>query len=95
MSISNVEAFYKRLTSDEAFRQQVENAQSKDECSQIVKAAGYHFTQEELAKYTSDLMGTENSEGEIQELDEKELATVFGGWIGRGPIMMYGSVMRE
>jgi predicted ribosomally synthesized peptide with nif11-like leader len=96
MSLENVEAFYTRLTNDEAFRQQIQNVASKEECSQIVKAEGYHFTQEELAEYTAKLTGSAPTEEEIQELDEKELATVFGGWFGlRDLPLMYGGPRRN
>ena len=38
--------FYERLAIDEAFRVQINSAQSKQECSQIVRETGYDFTQE-------------------------------------------------
>jgi len=79
MSLEHVKAFYEKLASDEVFRTQVESAGSKEECSQIVKAAGFDFTLEEYEEYTIQLLESAVGEGEIKDLDAKELATVFGG----------------
>ncbi|MGM3308755.1 Nif11-like leader peptide family natural product precursor [Anabaena sp. WFMT] len=93
MSLEHVKAFYENLAADEAFRTQIEGVENKEECSQIVKAAGYDFTQEEYEEYTYQLLESANSEGEIQDLGEKELAAVFGGIIGRPKIQpLYGVV---
>ena len=45
MSLENVKAFYERLATDEVFSSQIQGVKNKDECSQIVKGAGYDFTQ--------------------------------------------------
>jgi predicted ribosomally synthesized peptide with nif11-like leader len=45
MSLENVKAFYERLATDEAFSVQIQALKSKNECRQIVKSAGYDFTQ--------------------------------------------------
>ncbi|MBW4595836.1 MAG: Nif11-like leader peptide family natural product precursor [Brasilonema angustatum HA4187-MV1] len=79
MSLENVKAFYERLATDEAFRTQVQEVKSKDECSQTVKSAGYDFTQEEFEEYTADLLELSADEDKLAELDEKELATIFAG----------------
>jgi predicted ribosomally synthesized peptide with nif11-like leader len=80
MSLASVKAFYQRLAKDEAFRLQVQGAKSKDECSQIVKAAGYNFTQQEYEEYTAQLLNINSlDDEEIKELSEQELETVFGG----------------
>ncbi|HLO88700.1 MAG TPA: Nif11-like leader peptide family natural product precursor [Nostocaceae cyanobacterium] len=79
MSLEHVKAFYNRLASDEGFRTQIQNVNSKDECSQIVQAAGYYFTQEELEEYTAELLESADAENELQDIGEKELAGVFGG----------------
>ncbi len=47
MSIESAQALYSRLTTDEAFRTQLEQAASKEERQQILQAAGYQFNQEE------------------------------------------------
>ncbi|NJL80350.1 MAG: Nif11-like leader peptide family natural product precursor [Richelia sp. RM2_1_2] len=98
MSIEHVKAFYERLENDEAFRTQIQQVQSKEECSQIVKKAGYEFTQDELEEYTLLILESANDEGELQDLDQKELAGVIGGAmnsiIGIKPIIrpMYGLI---
>jgi predicted ribosomally synthesized peptide with nif11-like leader len=90
--MSSVEAFYARLTEDEAFRAQVQSATSKEECSRIVKAAGYDFTQEELDTYNKKLLiDTGLDSSQLQELNEKEVAEVLGGFYGDGRYqLMYG-----
>ena len=78
MSLEHVKAFYERLASDEAFRTQMQGVKSKDECSQIVKGAGYDFTQQEFEKYTAELLEPSTTEDELQDLNEKELEEFFG-----------------
>jgi hypothetical protein len=82
MSLGSVRDFYKQLVADDDFRNQVQNVENKEECSQIVKAAGYDFTQEEYEEYTLKLLESANSDNELQDLGEKELAAVFGGITG-------------
>ncbi|MBW4625168.1 MAG: Nif11-like leader peptide family RiPP precursor [Brasilonema octagenarum HA4186-MV1] len=102
MSLENVKAFYQRLGTDEAFRTQVQGANTKDECSQTVKSAGYDFTQEELKEYTAELLELSADEDELAELDEKELVTIFGGIAARSELWLptpsflplYGVVVR-
>ncbi|MEH1909618.1 MAG: Nif11-like leader peptide family natural product precursor [Nostoc sp.] len=83
MSIENVQAFYIRVANDETFRAQLQDIPSKDEASRIVNDAGYDFTQEEFEEYTTQLLESSTSEGELRDLDEKELETVFGGFTGK------------
>ena len=91
MSLENVKAFYENLANDEAFRTQLQNVTSKEECSQIVKAAGYDFTLEEYEEYTAQLLESTDDESELKDLNEKELAAVFGGLTGRASfILIYG-----
>ena len=52
---------------------------SKDECSQVVKSAGYDFTKDEYEEYTAQLLESTDGEGELKDLNEKELEAVFGG----------------
>ncbi len=97
MSLANVQAFYQRLANDEAFRSQVQNVQSKEECSQIVKAAGYDFTPQEYEEYTIQLLESDSNDNELKDLSEQELEAVFGGAASflfiRPPFeMMYGVV---
>ncbi|MDF5728897.1 MAG: Nif11-like leader peptide family natural product precursor [Rhizonema sp. PD38] len=79
MSIENVKAFYQRLISDETFCTKIQSINSKTECTQIVRDAGYYFTQEEYEKYTHQLLESDNTDSELQDLDEKELEAVMGG----------------
>lgn len=96
MALQDVKAFYERLTTDEQFRSRLENVRSKEECSQTVKSEGYNFTQEEFEEFTAKLIASEKNEGELRDLDEKELEAVAGGAMGliRFPIyqLMYGVV---
>lgn len=79
MSLENVRAFYEKLATDEGFRIQIQGVKSKDECSQIVKGAGYDFSSEEFEEFTAQVLESDINDGELQDLDEKELAAVFGG----------------
>ncbi|NMG20045.1 Nif11-like leader peptide family natural product precursor [Brasilonema bromeliae] len=92
MSLEDVQAFYQRLGTDEAFRTQIQGVNSKDECSQMVKSAGYDFTQEELEEYTAELLELSADEDGLADLDEKELATVFGGIVAQP---LYGGIIYE
>ncbi len=93
MSLAHVKAFYEKLANDEALRTQIQGVKSKEECSQIVKAAGYDFTLQEYEEYTTQLLESAAGEGELNDLSEKELAAVFGGLTGLGKIQpLYGVV---
>jgi predicted ribosomally synthesized peptide with nif11-like leader len=99
MSLQDVKAFYQRLADDEAFLNQIKNVNSKEECSQIVRAAGYDFTQAEYEEYTIQLLESDSTDSDLKDLSEQELEAVFGGatsFIRPGrpiPIeMMYGVV---
>lgn len=98
MSLENVKLFYTKLAVDEAFRVQIQDAKSKNECSQIVKSFGYDFTQEEFEEYTAQLLESSTDEDELRDLSEHELATVVGGatlalWGSLFPhsILIYGA----
>lgn len=79
MSLENVKAFYERLAKDEAFRTKMQGVTTKDECSQLVKSAGYDFTQEEFEKYTTQILESSFENSEMQDLNQEELEAVFGG----------------
>jgi predicted ribosomally synthesized peptide with nif11-like leader len=89
MSLKNVGAFYERLSSDSEFRNKIEQIQSKNECSQFVKSSGYHFTRLEFEQYTSQILGVDSTDSQIQSLEEKELASILGGFSN---MLIYGSV---
>ncbi len=79
MTIENVKAFYTRLAADRDFQVQVNSAKSKQECSQIVREAGYDFTQEEFEKFTQKLLDSATTDKTVDELNEKELEATVGG----------------
>jgi predicted ribosomally synthesized peptide with nif11-like leader len=81
MSLKNVELFYDRLLTDETFKQKIQNAGSKENCSLLVKAAGYDFTQQELEDYTAQAIQIRSSEQEFRSLSERELEAVAGGML--------------
>ncbi|MCF2152108.1 Nif11-like leader peptide family natural product precursor [Desmonostoc muscorum LEGE 12446] len=93
MALEHVKAFYERLAADEAFYKQLQGTKSKVECSQVVKDAGYDFTEQEFEKYTSQLLRL-NTSDELREMNEKELKAVFGGaylfTTGAEPLPPYG-----
>lgn len=82
MTIENVKAFYERIANDEAFRVQINSAQSKKECSQIALAGGYDFTQEEFEEFTEQLLGSVSADNTLDELSERELEATVGGAAG-------------
>ncbi|ACK66691.1 protein of unknown function nitrogen fixation [Rippkaea orientalis PCC 8801] len=96
MSFENVRAFYERLAQDVEFRSELQEVKTKEECSQFVQQAGYNFTEEEFETYTSRLLEASQKEGELQDLDERELEAVFGGvshaFFPLIPILLYGVV---
>lgn len=97
MSRENVNAFYARLATDEAFRAQIQGVESKDKCSQIVQAAGYVFTEEEFEAVTAEFLESNVADDSFRDLSEKELEAVVGGavssFLGK-PLyqLMYGAV---
>ena len=92
MSLENVQAFYRRLQTDETFQAQIKAAESKLECSQIVQAAGYFFTEEEFEEYTAQLLESTPAEDGLRDLDEAELEAVGKVFGGIGTILpMYGT----
>jgi predicted ribosomally synthesized peptide with nif11-like leader len=90
MSLENVRAFYERLASDEAFRQEIQTVDSKDAGREILQNAGFDFTKEEFEDYTAQLL---ESESELQDIDAAELASVVGGLVGAYPrfFLIYGA----
>lgn len=98
MSLQDVRLFYERMASDSEFRTLMQSVNSKEECSKQVKAAGFYFTQDEFETYTKQLLESNFSEGELKDLDEKELESVVGGLahLYRPPIVqLYGVIWPE
>jgi predicted ribosomally synthesized peptide with nif11-like leader len=79
MSIEQVKAFYKRLSSDKAFYKKLQQTANKAECKQVVKFAGYSFTDQEFEAYTAQILNAQTSDNQIEYVDEKELEAVLGG----------------
>jgi predicted ribosomally synthesized peptide with nif11-like leader len=88
MAIEQVKAFYERLSSDQSFYRQLKSTTSKAECKQVVKLAGYSFTDAEFEDYTAQLLGSETPGDRLDSLNERELEGVLGG----ASIFMQGSV---
>jgi predicted ribosomally synthesized peptide with nif11-like leader len=85
MSIENARAFYQKMTTDEAFRTQLQNTPSEERTS-FIKTAGYDFTPTEWETATASVLDAAQSN---RELDETELEAIAGGrlpWI----VPMYG-----
>ena len=82
MALEQVHAFYQKIASDESFRSRIQSVNSKEECSEIVKGAGYDFTPQEFEEYTARLLESDRPDEEIKDLSEEDLAAVAGGFIG-------------
>ncbi len=89
MSLEHIKSFYEKLANYTAFRMEIQNATNKEECTQIVKAAGYDFTEDEFKYFTNQLL--DFSESEMRDLDQQELAYVLGGQY-RTIVPPYGTV---
>lgn len=70
MSIESAKAFYSRMTTDQAFRTQLEQAGTREERLQILQDSGYDFTSKEWEAAKAQF----NS-----ELSDAELTAVSGG----------------
>lgn len=100
MSLENVRAFYEKLASDEAFRQEIQTVDSKDAGREILQNAGFDFTSEEFEEYTEQLLESNTANEDLKDLNPQELEAVFGGAIpvlfpGVWPILMYGVVITQ
>ncbi len=86
MSIESANAFYQRITTDEAFRTQLQNTASEERTA-IVQAAGYDFTPEEWEVATSHILETTETD---KELNNAELEAIAGGIF---PVAAYGVIL--
>jgi predicted ribosomally synthesized peptide with nif11-like leader len=86
MSIESARAFYSRMTTDEAFRTQLEQAASKEERQQILQVAGYDFTPEEWQIVTAEI---QTATPASDELSDAQLEAVSGGGAA---VAMYGGI---
>ncbi|WP_392533422.1 Nif11-like leader peptide family natural product precursor [Nostoc sp. C117] len=88
MSIESAKAFYQRVTTDEAFRTQVESYPI-EERGTFLQAEGYAFTEEEWETTSAEMLEANSTE----ELDEAELEAIAGGIQKScypGPVALYG-----
>lgn len=76
MSIESAKAFYSRMTTDQAFRTQLEQASTGEERQQILQAAGYDFTPEDWEAAKTQIQASNSANG---ELSDAELTAVSGG----------------
>lgn len=79
MSLEHVRAFYFKVANDESFRSQIQSVSSKEECTQLVKSAGFDFTSQEFEKYTEELLEHDHSGQEVSSLPEEDLVAVTAG----------------
>lgn len=73
MSTESAKAFFNRITEDEAFNTQYQNASSDKERRKFITSAGYSFTFEEWETIIAESNSSED------ELSDKELTEVSGG----------------
>ncbi len=83
MSIENARAFYERVATDEAFREQLRNVANDEQGQNIIQEAGYDFTPEDW-----NMMSEQLSQSNESELSDAELEAVAGGFF----VPMYGGV---
>jgi len=81
MALEQVHAFYQKIASDESFRSRIQSVNSKEECSEIVKAAGFDFTPQEFEEYTARILESDRPDEEIKDLSAEDLAAVAVGFI--------------
>lgn len=86
MSIDSANAFYSRMTTDEAFRDQLAQTASKEERQQIMQATGYDFTAEEWQAATAQIKDSNSADS---ELSDTQLEAVSGGVAAQA---IYGSI---
>ncbi|WP_414581497.1 Nif11-like leader peptide family natural product precursor [Scytonema sp. PCC 10023] len=77
MSIESANAFYQRVTTDQAFRTQLQNTASEERTA-IIQAAGYDFTPEEWETATAPVLDSAEAN---TELNDAQLEAIAGGRI--------------
>lgn len=92
MSIASARALYYRLTTNEAFLEQFEQAASQEERIQMLQAAGYEFTLEEWKTAIAQIYAL-NSSGD--ELKDTDLRSVGGGTIALTPAYGHLSICKN
>lgn len=84
MSIESAKAFYQRVTTEEAFRTQLQSAASEERTG-IIQEAGYDFTPAEWEAATAKVLAAVEID---RELNDAELEAIAGGM----PILPVGTI---
>ncbi|TRT83693.1 MAG: Nif11-like leader peptide family natural product precursor [Microcystis aeruginosa Ma_AC_P_19900807_S299] len=93
MSVEQTKAFYQRIATDEDFRSRFQNLKNCEEFSKLAKESDYEFTEREFETYTCQLLEAECLKDKVQDLNERELASILGGFLAKASIKpKYGSV---
>ncbi|NEO55517.1 MAG: Nif11-like leader peptide family natural product precursor [Okeania sp. SIO3B5] len=94
MSLENVQAFYERIADDKEFLAELQATETQEEGKKILEEAGYDFTSEELEEYTSQVLESSDVEDSVlEDLNEEQMAAVFGGLSKFGPVQaLYGVI---
>jgi hypothetical protein len=89
---AKVREFVVRLIKDGEFRSTLEQTEASKRTDYLAEQ-GYSFTTEFFEAGAIELMSAQQS-GEFNEVSEEELAGVFGGYMGKLPIIqpMYGVI---
>jgi hypothetical protein len=84
--------FIVRLIKDRDFRTTLEQTETSKR-TEFLAEQGYSFTTESFESGAIELMDAQQN-GEFTEVSEEELAGVFGGYVGKAPIIqpMYGVI---
>ncbi|MFM6321960.1 MAG: Nif11-like leader peptide family RiPP precursor [Microcystis panniformis] len=94
MSVEQTKAFYQRIATDKDFRSRFQNLENCEEFYNLVKKSDYDFTEQEFEAFTCQLLEAECLKNQVQDLNERELASILGGFLERAPIRpKYGSVV--
>ncbi|MHC5724944.1 MAG: Nif11-like leader peptide family natural product precursor [Nostoc sp.] len=87
MSIESAREFYQKVSTDEAFANQLRNADSDDQRRATIRAAGYDFTPEEWGTVVDQIKQSNDP-----ELSESQLEAVTGGVTTPGVVALYAAV---
>lgn len=89
---NKIKEFIVRLIQDQEFRSTLEETE-RSKRTEFLADQGYAFTTESFENGAIKLM-TAQQKGEFTDVSEEELAGVFGGYIGKMPIIqpMYGVI---
>ncbi|WP_019501034.1 hypothetical protein [Pseudanabaena sp. PCC 6802] len=91
-TFNKLKEFIVRLIKDREFRSALERTE-RSKRTGFLADRGYAFTTESFETGAIELMSA-RQKGEFTDVSEEELAGVFGGYIGKAPIIqpMYGVI---